>query len=166
MYNEPWDGTSGEIHHEAINGKRYVSNKVYWFIKEDEYYDSSAIHNFFRLVKLGQAKQGWTEKFVESAQNDRGWEFLCDVETGVREELLSPSTEGVKEKFKRLFRSNSYLQIDYKIRPTISRTGFKVEIFFKDDKIGSSPHIRYRWNESNSDTTNIKWEDLPMKGKS
>lgn len=145
-----------------------MSNQVYWFIKEDgEYKNPSAVPKFFRLAKLGQAPRGWTDKIVESAKNDRGWEFLCDVETSLGDEILSPATDGVTEKRTAWYSSNRYLRVDYEIRPTIKRTEFTVEVFFGGDIRGSSPPIRYHWNNKpDSKTPDIKWEGLPMKERS
>ncbi|OCL05508.1 hypothetical protein AOQ84DRAFT_379510 [Glonium stellatum] len=171
LYNGRYDHRSDEKYHKAIDGKRYMTDQVHWFIKEDEEYGRSrALHPFFRLVeykrRVGaeEERYTWTDRIVESRRGHEGYRILYEVKTTLERELLHPRTEGVTKKKKAWYRRSDFLRLDYNIQPTITRTGFKVDVWFSGGVKSSSSEVKHHvTSEPISNMTEYRWDDLPMR---
>ena len=170
LYNKPCDGNHRDCSTE-MDGNCYVRGQVYWFIKEDEEYgNGNAMYRFFRLAKPGEARQTWTDKIVESTNDTKGYRVLCNVKTSLGDVTLDPSIDGV-DKGNRYWYGwgnwGSFLQVNYNIRPIITRTEVKFEVWFNHQVKGSYRDVLYPLNDrSDSDTTGGEWDDLPMREES
>ncbi|OXV10046.1 hypothetical protein Egran_02191 [Elaphomyces granulatus] len=147
LYKEPFDGNRHDKKDcvKGSDGKSYVTNQVFWLIKEgDELSRSSkAMYPFFRMTDYKSPQDKWTDRIVLSTRGE-GYIVLGDVETNLQSHSLDPGVDGVTTKFRINWKSwklwhnwHRYKKIPYKIRPVIHNDeGIRIETWFSDNETG------------------------------